>query len=120
MGRSWRSFFRSSKEPQTKSGAVVPVPEQDPQSLITVDEAVTGVTPERPATPEAEKDVVGETNRWFGRLRQGLRRSRESFVGQLNAAVAEFRDTGDEGFWERIGEILIPSDVGVPTSPKVV
>ncbi|HZB81464.1 MAG TPA: signal recognition particle-docking protein FtsY [Rubrobacteraceae bacterium] len=120
MGRSWRNFFRSSKEPQKKSGAVVAVPEQAPQSLITVDEAVTGVTPKRPATPEAEKDVVGETNRWFGRLRQGLRRSRESFVGQLNAAVAEFRDTGDEEFWERIEEILITSDVGVPTTAKLV
>ena len=57
---------------------------------------------------------------WFGRLRQGLRRSRESVVGQLNAAVAEFRDAGDEDFWERMEEILISSDVGVATTAKLV
>jgi fused signal recognition particle receptor len=119
MGRSWRNFFRSSRDPEKKSG-VGAAPEQDSGALATVDGVVTGVIPEGPATPEAEKDVGGGTERWFGRLRQGLRRSRESFVGQLNAAVAEFRDTEDEEFWERIEEILITSDVGVSTTAKLV
>jgi fused signal recognition particle receptor len=57
---------------------------------------------------------------WFGRLRRGLARSRESFVGQLNAAVAEFKDAEDEEFWERVEEILVSSDVGVPTTAKLV
>ena len=61
-----------------------------------------------------------ESAGWFGRLRQGLSRSRASFVGQLNAAVAEFRDVEDEEFWERVEEILISSDVGVPTTAKLV
>src|ERR671916_1806350 len=61
-----------------------------------------------------------ESGGWFGRLRQGLSRSPTSFVGQLNAAVAEFRDVGDEEFWERVEEILISSDVGVPTTAKLV
>src|SRR5215212_9050733 len=60
-----------------------------------------------------------ESGGWFGRLRQGLSRSRDSFVGQLNAAVAEFRDVEDEEFWERVEEILISSDVGVPTTAKL-
>jgi fused signal recognition particle receptor len=120
MGRSWRNFFRSSRDPEKKSGVLVDAPEQDSVALATVDEVVTGVIPEGPATPEAEKDVGGGTDRWFGRLRQGLRRSRESFVGQLNAAVTEFRDTEDEEFWERIEEILITSDVGASTTAKLV
>lgn len=57
---------------------------------------------------------------WFGRLRQGLKRSRESMVGQLNAAIAEFRDAEDEDFWEQVEEILITSDVGVNTTRKLV
>lgn len=64
--------------------------------------------------------VEEEPGSWFSRLRQGMRRSRESFVGQLNAAVAEFRDAEDEEFWERVEEILITSDVGVPTTAKLV
>src|SRR5829696_2389320 len=57
---------------------------------------------------------------WFGRLRQGLSRSRASFVGQLNTAIAEFKDVEDEEFWERVEEILISSDVGVSTTAKLV
>ena len=61
-----------------------------------------------------------EASGWFGRLRRGLTRSRESFVGQLNAAVAEFKDADDEEFWERVEEILVSADVGVPTTAKLV
>ncbi len=64
--------------------------------------------------------VSEESGGWFGRLRQGLKRSRESMVGQLNAAIAEFRDAEDEEFWERVEEILISSDVGVNTTAKLV
>ncbi len=67
-----------------------------------------------------DETVEEEPGGWFGRLRQGMRRSRESFVGQLNAAMAEFRDAEDEEFWERVEEILITSDVGVPTTAKLV
>jgi fused signal recognition particle receptor len=70
--------------------------------------------------PPGEEPGAGESGGWFTRLRRGLRRSRESFVGQLNAAMAEFRDASDEEFWERVEEILITSDVGVPTTAKLV
>jgi fused signal recognition particle receptor len=78
--------------------------------------------PEPGAVDEAPEAIAErqESGGWFGRLRQGLSRSRASFVGQLNAAVAEFRDVEDEVFWERVEEILISSDVGVPTTAKLV
>src|SRR5918912_1289771 len=110
MGRSWRNFFKKSEETGEGSGALVEAPERD-----LVDEAVT----EEPLE-ELETSAMPGEDRWFRRLRQGLRRSRESFVGQLNAAMAEFRDAEDEEFWERVEEILITSDVGVPTTAKLV
>src|SRR5687768_3932291 len=62
--------------------------------------------PEPGAVDEAPETIAErqESGGWFGRLRQGLSRSRASFVGQLNAAVAEFRDVEDEEFWERVEE----------------
>ncbi len=72
------------------------------------------------AAEETGELVSEESGGWFGRLRSGLKRSRESVVGQLNAAIAEFRDAGDEEFWERVEEILISSDVGVNTTAKLV
>ena len=142
MGRSWRSFLRRSKKEPQRSGTVVETPEREPEEFEDVPEEVDGapvelvlepvdesveappVEPDGEGTavdgveePPPEEDTVGS---WFGRLRRGMRRSRESFVGQLNAAVAEFRDAEDEEFWERIEEILITSDVGVSTTARLV
>ena len=142
MGRSWRSFLRSSKKEPQRSGTVVETPEREPEEFEDVPEEVDGAPvepvvesldesveapPVKPdgkgaaigevVEPPSEEDTVGS---WFGRLRRGMRWSRESFVGQLNAAVAEFRDAEDEEFWERIEEILITSDVGVPTTARLV
>ena len=142
MGRSWRSFLRRSKKEPQRSDTVVETPEREPEEFEDVSEEMDGAPVEPvlepvdesveapPAKPEGEGAAVGEVveppseedtvGSWFGRLRRGMRRSRESFVGQLNAAVAEFRDAEDEEFWERIEEILITSDVGVPTTARLV
>jgi fused signal recognition particle receptor len=97
-----------SKEPAPEEVWEVDEPEELLLGPGTVDEAPETI---------AERQ---ESGGWFGRLRQGLSRSRASFVGQLNAAVAEFRDVEEEEFWERVEEILISSDVGVPTTAKLV
>ena len=142
MGRSWRSFLRRSKEEPERSGTAVETPEREPEEIEHIPEEVDGAPVESvlepvgesvatpPVEPEAAEVAMGEIEEpppeedaagsWFGRLRRGMRRSRESFVGQLNAAVAEFRDAEDEEFWERIEEILITSDVGVPTTARLV
>jgi fused signal recognition particle receptor len=171
MGRSWRSFFRTSKQTEkTPETVVVETPELEPGVVegaappegVSAASGLTAPVEEAAATPErlvsiadealteepaAEERVVvepaaleetsagvasseasaitdevveEEPDGWFGRLREGLRRSREAFVGQLNAAVAEFRDAEDEEFWERVEEILITSDVGVPTTAKLI
>jgi fused signal recognition particle receptor len=91
-------------------------PDEVEEALPEPDEVE--MAPSAEASAEAQEAV--ESGGWFGRLRGGLRRSRESVVGQLNAAVAEFRDADDEEFWERVEEILISSDVGVTTTAKLV
>src|ERR687898_2407724 len=88
-----------------------------PEDVWEVEETEPGEVEDSMPETIAERQ---ESGGWFGRLRQGLSRSRTSFVGQLNAAVAEFRDVEDEEFWERVEEILISSDVGVPTTAKLV
>src|SRR5215212_10849221 len=92
--------------------------EPAPAGVWEVDESEPSVVEE--ATDAETVAEWQESAGWFGRLRQGLSRSRDSFVGQLNAAVAEFKDVEDEEFWERVEEILISSDVGVPTTAKLV
>jgi fused signal recognition particle receptor len=102
--------------------------EPAPEDVWEVEEPVSGEVevslPEPTPVEEAgDAEAVAEAQEsagWFGRLRQGLSRSRASFVGQLNAAVAEFRDVEDEEFWEKVEEVMISSDVGVPTTAKLV
>ena len=105
-------------------GASEPDPLEPPVEEVLESEGVEKELPERTPIEEApDAEVAAEEQEaagWFGRLRRGLTRSRESFVGQLNAAVAEFKDAEDEEFWERVEEILVSSDVGVPTTAKLV
>ena len=101
---------------------------EEPVESWEIEEAGPGEVEEALPEPDAVEEAPDaeaaaerqELRGWFGRLRQGLSRSRESVVGQLNAAVAEFRDADDEEFWERVEEILISSDVGVTTTAKLV
>jgi fused signal recognition particle receptor len=97
--------------------------EPTPEDVWEVEETEPKEALPEPGGVEEAPETIAERQEsagWFGRLRQGLSRSRASFVGQLNAAVAEFRDVEDEEFWERVEEILISSDVGVPTTAKLV
>ena len=116
--------FVDEERPEEASMDEVPVEEPPVEEVL---EAIE----EEPPVVEAEEEAVvaaadipempeGAQGGWFGRLRQGMRRSRESFAGQLNAAFAEFKDVEDEEFWERVEEILITSDVGVTTTSKIV
>ena len=107
-------------EPVTSEPDPVEPPVEEVLDSDEVEEALPEPTPIEGAPSAAAAAEEQETSGWFGRLRRGLTRSRESFVGQLNAAVAEFKDAEDEEFWERVEEILVSSDVGVPTTAKLV
>jgi fused signal recognition particle receptor len=96
-------------------------PDDRVEDLVDAEEPLAEETSTEESAPEEEPPFEDEGGGgWFGRLRSGLKRSRESVVGQLNAAFAEFKDAEDEEFWERVEEILISSDVGVTTTAKLV
>src|SRR3712207_3688665 len=122
MARSWRNFFKRTEEPEEpSSGVATKTPAEEEVQAEPAELSTTEVREVEEYVPgEVEEAPDAGPGGWFGRLRHGLRRSRESVVGQLNAAVAEFRDADDEEFWERVEEILIASDVGVATTAKLV
>ncbi|MSO40616.1 MAG: signal recognition particle-docking protein FtsY [Solirubrobacterales bacterium] len=65
------------------------------------------------AVPEPEEKAAG----LFGRLREGLSRSRQALGAELGAS---FSGPIDEGTWEQLEEALILADVGAPTTAEVV
>jgi fused signal recognition particle receptor len=54
---------------------------------------------------------------FFSRLRQNLKKTREAFSAELADTIFQRLD---EQTWERLEEMLIEADVGVPTTAKVV
>ena len=56
---------------------------------------------------------------FFEKLKQGLKKTRDSFAGAISGIVASFTKI-DEELFEEIEETLIMADVGVDTALKVV
>src|SRR3954453_7403108 len=67
--------------------------------------------PERPAEPEERRGG------FLSRLRENLRRSSRALAQGLNELAF---DPNDDGVWERLEELLIAADVGVPATVEIV
>lgn len=64
-----------------------------------------------------DEEQPGRREGFFSRLRQNLKKTREAFSAELADTV--FHRLDDQT-WERLEEMLIAADVGVPTTAKVV
>jgi fused signal recognition particle receptor len=67
--------------------------------------------PERPTEPEARR------RGFFSRLRENLGRSSRALAQGLNELAF---DPNDDDVWERLEELLIAADVGVPATVEIV
>ncbi|MHB2019582.1 MAG: signal recognition particle-docking protein FtsY [Candidatus Xenobia bacterium] len=85
-----------------------------------------GLTPEEEAAADALADQQKpaepppEAERgpnWMDRLKSGLSRTRENFVGQMRSL---FGRGIDDAFWEDLETILLSSDVGVTSTERIV
>lgn len=63
--------------------------------------------------------ISGQTDSVTGKFREGLSKTRDSFVGAMNNLVKDYR-TVDEEFFEELEEILISADVGVNTVMQLI
>lgn len=63
--------------------------------------------------------MAEEKKSWFGRLREGLAKTRASFVGKVKEALS-MGGTVDDALFERLEEILIQADVGVETTLHLI
>ena len=63
-----------------------------------------------------EKDVAEKDNesRFFSRLKLGLKKTRDSFASGVIRVVSGPTELGPE-LWQELEEVLLSSDMGVPT-----
>ena len=62
---------------------------------------------------------MGEKKGFFGKLIDGLTKTRDNFVSGLDSLFSGFSEI-DEDFYEELEEILIMADIGVSTTEKII
>lgn len=106
MAEEKKSFFKGlwNKIAGAEGSEEIAVPEQEPEKV------------ERPAPIEQpEERKLG----LFDRLRQGLSKTRDSFVGKIDRLVLGKKEI-DADTLEELEEILITADIGVQTTVELI
>ncbi|MDQ0299103.1 fused signal recognition particle receptor [Salibacterium salarium] len=66
-----------------------------------------------------KKKVTTQTDSVTEKFKEGLTKTRNSFVGQMNELFAQYRNV-DEEFFEELEDILISADTGVSTVMELI
>ncbi len=114
--------------PVTKGAEPVPIPgAKEAQVPPSVAPSIPEVRPSEPVSPSAPPSVAAPKPieeeepqlSWFERLRRGLRKTRESFVGKLKKLVFG-QPTIDADFLEELEGTLFEGDLGVKTTQELL
>lgn len=62
---------------------------------------------------------MSEKKGFFGRLKDGLSKTRDSFVSGVDSIFSGFSEIDDD-FYEELEEILIMADIGIATTDKII
>ncbi|WP_227935782.1 signal recognition particle-docking protein FtsY [Alkalihalobacillus deserti] len=66
-----------------------------------------------------KEKITSQTTEVSDKFKEGLEKTRDSFVGKMNELVYKYRKV-DEDFFEELEELLISSDVGVTTVMELI
>ncbi len=66
-----------------------------------------------------KEKITNQTTDVTDKFKEGLEKTRDSFVGRMNELVYKYRKV-DEDFFEELEELLISSDVGVTTVMELI
>lgn len=62
---------------------------------------------------------MSEKKGFFGRLKSGLSKTRDSFVSGMNAVFSGFSEIDDD-FYEELEEQLVMADIGMETTTRII
>lgn len=84
--------------------------------ILESEEAAPGVPEEN---TEENKPEKSKKRGFFGKLIDGLTKTRDSFVSGLENVFSGFSEIDDD-FYEELEEVLIMADIGVTTTEKII
>lgn len=111
--RGFFSRFKKQKPEQETQPQVSPVP----TPAVTEVPEPTPIEPPKQEAPEPQAEPVKKS--FFGKLRQGLQKTRKSLSGRLGNLFLATK-TIDEDLLEDLEELLIGADIGVQTSMDIL
>lgn len=91
--------------------------EEEPEQIETLEAEMPvdeEVVPNEEKNPEKQKKIG-----FFDKLRDGLKKTRDSITTRIDQVLVSFGKIDDELF-EELEEILITSDIGMETSMKII
>ena len=104
------------KELKEKAAVVEDVP--DSAAVIKQETLPIEAVEEKSAVLDEDSQPVVESTGFFSRLKKGLSKTRQRFVGTLDGLFYGKKEI-DEEFLEQLEEILLTSDLGVQTSYRL-
>lgn len=84
--------------------------------ILESEEAAPGIPEEN---TEENKPEKSKKRGFFGKLIDGLTKTRDSFVSGLENVFSGFSEIDDD-FYEELEEVLIMADIGVATTEKII
>lgn len=125
LGRLKKAPEKTEKEGSDKASVETLTMEPDPETLEVEEESIE--VDDKPEAPSTEKQEKQEKNGfiekvktgWFKRLKDGLDKTRKSFVFKMKG-LFRLRKVIDEDFWDELEEILISADVGLETTAFII
>ena len=89
---------------------------ETPSEILESEGATPGIPEEN---TEENKPEKSKKRGFFGKLIDGLTKTRDSFVSGLENVFSGFSEI-DEDFYEELEEVLIMADIGVATTEKII
>ena len=108
-------FIKKRKQAPDADQSEKPAGTPDPEAASTADEAGEAATAENPARQETQEKPTG----FFGRLKQGLSRTRNNLADGLNSLLSGKREIDPE-LLEDIETQLLSADLGIEATDHII
>ncbi len=110
--------IQESDEPAEDISEPEVIPEEEPVEEITEDAEEISDECEEASEEESEEDAAGHKMGFFEKLKNGLKKTKDGFLGKIELLMNSFTKI-DEDFFEELEEMLILSDIGAETSMDI-
>ncbi len=121
-GTDGEKYYESENQPESEPETVISENAEEPEqeySEETENPQENAEIPGEAAETISEEQLEEQHKGFFERLKEGLKRTKDSVFGQINDIFKSFVKV-DEDMLEELEEVLIASDVGINITSEII